>query len=362
MRIVKPTLRRPLILAVCAVSVVVLSGCSNLSYYAQLASGQLALLRAREPITRVLGDADADPALKQRLQRVSAARQWAVQHLDLPDNGSYTSYADLQRPYVVWNVFATPEFSLEPVEHCFPISGCLAYQGYYAQADAEARAAELAARGADVYVGGVPAYSTLGWFDDPVTSTMMRWNDAALIGTLFHELAHQKLYVQDDTRFNESFAEFVEDQGLREYLSAHPDTDAPAADSRHRSQQFAELIVHTREKLEALYASGVGENVMRVRKAELFAQLRTDYAQLRDDEWGGDTRYDAWFADGALNNAKLLPFGLYDEDLPAFAALFEEAGRDWPRFFAAAESLSRAPEQERQQQLQALRVRTAFNR
>jgi predicted aminopeptidase len=359
MKIVKPPLRRLPAFVLVAVSALVLSGCANLSYYAQLASGQLALLRAREPIARVLDDDAADPALKQRLARVSAARRWAVQHLDLPDNGSYTSYADLQRPYVVWNVFATPEFSLEPVEHCFPISGCLAYQGYYAQADAEARANGLAAQGNDVYVGGVPAYSTLGWFDDPVTSTMMRWNDATLIGTLFHELAHQKLYVQDDTRFNESFAEFVEDQGLREYLAAHPEMEAPAADARHRAQQFAGLIVHARETLEALYDSGADETVMRARKAGVFAQLRTDYAQLRDHQWGGDPRYDPWFADGELNNAKLLPFGLYDEDLPAFATLFEEAGGDWSRFYAAAESLSREPEQQRQQQLQSLRLRTA---
>jgi len=285
-----------------------------------------------------------------------------VQHLDLPDNGSYTSYADLQRPYVVWNVFATPAFSLEPVEHCFPISGCLAYQGYYAQADAEARAAELAAHGDDVYVGGVPAYSTLGWFDDPVTNTMMRWSDATLIGTLFHELAHQKLYVQDDTRFNESFAEFVEDQGLREYLAAHPDLEAPAADSRRRSQQFAELIVQTREKLEALYASGIDEDRMRARKAALFAQLRTDYAQLRDHEWGGDPRYDAWFADGALNNAKLLPFGLYDEDLPAFAALFEDAGHDWARFYLRAQELAELPAETRRDHLAQLRGRVAASR
>ncbi|MDD3764754.1 MAG: aminopeptidase [Nevskiales bacterium] len=340
MELVKLTLRG---LAVVGLGVL-LGGCSRIGYYAHLAGGQMELLGARRPIDSLLHEPGVDPALKQRLGKVRDARQWAVSHLLLPDNGSYRSYADLGRRYVVWNVFATPEFSLEPVESCFLIVGCLAYQGYYQRDRAQVRADELAARGDDVYVGGVPAYSTLGWFDDPLTNTMMQWSDAALIGTLFHELAHQKLYVKNDTRFNESFAEFVEDEGLRQYLAAFPAVATLDADARSRQQQFVKLIVATRERLAALYQRPLSPAAMRSGKAAVFADLEARYARMRDTQWQGDRRYDGWFEDGELNNAKLLPFGLYDEYLPAFAALYAESGRDWGRFYAAAQRLAgRAP-------------------
>lgn len=332
-----------------------LSGCTRLRYYAQLAGGQWQLLHERRPIVEVLASPGTAPELKARLQQVVQARSWAVDALGLPDNGSYRNYADLGRPYVMWNVFATPELSLKPLEHCFLFAGCVAYQGYYERAQAEARAAELRDEGYDVYIGGVPAYSTLGWFDDPVLNTMMRWDHAQLVGTVFHELAHQKLYVQDDTRFNESYAAFVQQEGLRAYAAAHPELPRADEAAQQRRTQFVRLVLGLRQRLSALYAQPLDLETMRARKAGEFARLQADYERLRDVDWNGDRRYDAWFADMAPNNARLLPFGLYDEYEPAFAALFERSGRDWARFHVEAQQLAERPAAQRKAQLDQLR-------
>ncbi|NGY04578.1 aminopeptidase [Solimonas terrae] len=334
-----------------------LGGCGTLDYYAQAVSGEIAVLRARQPIGELLADPTTPPELKARLALIRDARDWAVTALDLPDNGSYRSYADIQRPYVVWNVFATGEFSTEPVQHCFPVAGCVGYQGWYSEAAARASAAALAKQGDDVYVGGVPAYSTLGWFDDPVLSTMLRWDDASLIATLFHELAHQKLYVKHDTRFNESFAEFVGEQGLREYQAQHPLPQAVDLDARRaRSEQFTTLLLSVRARLAALYRQPLTADAMRARKLAVFDELRTEYAQLRAQDWGGKGWYDGFFEAAPLNNARLLPFGLYDDDLPAFATLFADAGGDWRRFFDAAARLAALPAARRAEQVQKLKL------
>lgn len=334
------------------VSLTFLSSC----YYLHLAGGQMALLEARVPIAGILADPAADPALQARLSRVILARRWAVDALGLPDNGSYTGYADLHRKDAVHNVYATPEFSLAPYEECYLVVGCLAYQGYYRRDLAEARAAELRARGYDTHVGGVAAYSTLGWFDDPVLNTMLHWSDAQLLETLFHELAHQQLYIDGDTRFNESYAEFVGQQGLHEYRRAHPQDPLPdEGELKRRRAQFLELVLATRQRLETLYAQALPPSTMRERKAGILSQLERDHAALRDGAWGGWRGYEAWFADGPLNNAKLLPFGLYEEDVPAFARLFAETGADWVRFHAAVRELSRQPPEHRAARLAALK-------
>lgn len=331
-----------------------LGGCASLSYYTHLARGQIELLNARESIARIVGDESRDPELRRRLASVLDARRYAIEHLHLPDNGSYTRYAQLDRPYVLWNVLATPEFSLTPLQSCFPISGCVAYRGFYDRDRAERHAQSLRAQGHDVEVGGVPAYSTLGWFDDPVLSSMMHWSDAVLIGTLFHELAHQQLYVQDDTAFNESFARFVEEEGLRQYLGARSLDDAEARTQRQRESQFRELALDTRARLEAIYRQPLSTDAMRAAKAAEFDRLRTDFAALRDREWDGARDYDAWFA-RPLNNASLLPFGLYDEWVPAFAVLYQEAGSDWRAFYTASAALGARPIDERRRLMRELR-------
>ncbi|MBU1332767.1 MAG: aminopeptidase [Gammaproteobacteria bacterium] len=329
-----------------------LSGCSTLDYYAHLGQGQWQLLQARQPVERLLADPHIDPALAQRLALAQRARDFASAELGLPDNRSYRLYADLGRPFVVWNVFATPAYSLEPQLHCFPIAGCVAYRGYYQQGRARGAAALLQQQGLDTYVGGVEAYSTLGWFDDPLLNTMLRWSAERMVAVIFHELAHQRLYVADDTAFNESYATFVEQQGLRQWRAANgqPPSD-PQADPQRR--QFIALVLATRAELQALYARDLPAAAMEQGKQQVFARLRQDYRQLRDQHWGGIGRYDAWI-EGPLNNAKLLPFGLYDRWVDAFAALFAQVDGDWARFYQAVEALGQLPAPQRTDALQRL--------
>jgi predicted aminopeptidase len=322
-----------------------MTGCSTLGYYAHLAQGELGVLRARRPIPQVIADPTTPPALRARRELALRARAFASTTHGLPRNRSYTTYADIHRPYVMWNVFATPALSLQPVEHCFPIAGCVAYQGFYHHDRAEALADRLAKRGDDVWVGGVPAYSTLGHFADPLLSTMNHWSDDEMIGTIFHELAHQEVYVKGDTAFNESFATFVQREGLRQW---HADNHLPPPDPAvaERQKQFTELVLATRDKLQALYASNAPDPEKRAGKAQAFAGLRREYEHLRDTAWHGSRDYQHWF-DGPLNNAKLVPFGLYDRGVPEFAALFERCGRNWARFYAAVRKLGGEPAKQR---------------
>lgn len=334
-----------------SLAVLPLAGCSTLGYYAHLAGGETALLAARRPVARVIADPATPATVKTRLELAARARAFASDTLRLPRNASYTSYADLHRDYAVWNVFAAPEFSLEAYRHCFPIAGCVAYRGYYDKTRAEAYAAELRGQGLETYVGGVSAFSTLGFFADPILNTMLRWDDDELAGTIFHELAHQRVYLKGDTEFNESFASFVQREGLRQWRAARglaPADDVAAA----HDEAFEALVLAARARLAALYAEPLPPDAMRVRKAQEFARLRSDYAALRDTQWHGDKSYDGWFA-GDLNNAKLLPFGLYRRWTAAFAALFAQCGGDWERFFAAVQTLAHADAAARNAQLDA---------
>lgn len=334
------------------VLLLLLSGCSGVSYYSQLASGQLQLLRAREPVADVLADPSRDPILRAHLAQSQKARTFASQQLHLPDNQSYRLYADIGRPFVVWNVFATPEFTLTPQNHCFPIAGCVAYRGYYSQSAARGEAALQRLQGMDVSIGGVEAYSTLGWFNDPILSSMMGWGDERLATLIFHELAHQRFYVKDDTEFNESFATFVEQEGTRQWRASRglaPENRAQA----QRRDQFIQLILDTRTRLEKLYALPLPPDTMRQRKAAEFERLRSEYRQLRNSRWSGDKRYDAWI-NAPMNNARLLPFGLYDQWVPAFVALFRQVDGDWVKFYAAVERLGALPAEERKAALKAL--------
>ncbi|QHC93180.1 aminopeptidase [Pseudomonas sp. R84] len=336
-----------------------LNGCASVSYYAQLASGQLQLLRAREPVEKVINDPSRDETLRAHLAQSQKARAFASEHLHLPDNESYRLYADIHRPYVVWNVFATQEFSLTPQNHCFPIAGCVAYRGYYSQSAARGEAAIQRLQGMDVSIGGVEAYSTLGWFNDPILNSMMGWGDERLATLIFHELAHQRFYVKDDTEFNESFATFVEQEGTRQWRAFR---GLPAdTDSRLKQRdQFIELVLDTRSRLEKLYTQPLATELMRERKAAEFEQFRRKYRMMRDSQWAGDKRYDAW-VNAPLNNARLLPFGLYDQWVPAFAALFKKVGGDWMRFYAEVEELGKLPVSERKAALKALADAQAFS-
>ena len=350
-RFVPRRTRFPRLIGFAAVGLV-LCACSSLRYYAQAARGQGALVAHRRAVSAVVRDPATDPKLAARLSLAQQARRFATQHLGLPDNRSYTSYVDLHRPYVVWNVFAAPRYSVEAIPQCFPIAGCVAYRGYFHEAAAQADAARLQARGDDVWVGGVPAYSTLGWFADPILSSMLRWDDDELAGTIFHELAHQLIYVKGDTAFNESFATFVQTEGLREWRQSR---GLPAQDDRTQAMErgFTRLVLGLRERLKTLYASGADEPAMAVGKRREIEAFRVRYRQWQQREWPDDHRYDAWVAK-PINNARLLPFGLYDQWTPAFGVLFQRAGRHWHAFYASVRELARESKASRGQALQAL--------
>lgn len=341
--------QRPASLLTALAAVLLLSGCSSLDYYRHLANGQLQLLNAREPIAELLKKPTADPILKQRLAMAQQARDFASAKLALPDNNSYRVYADIQRPFVLWNVLATDELSLAPELHCFPIAGCVAYRGFFSQGRARGAAALLKEQGLDTYIGGVEAYSTLGWFDDPIISTMLRWSDERLVAVIFHELAHQQLYIADDSAFNESFASFVEREGLAQWRTAQRLPPADAQGERQRAH-FTALVMASRERLQRLYDSDLARAPMRAGKQAEFERLRAEYHALSKREWAGNGRYDNWI-NAPMNNAKLLPFGLYDQWVPAFAALFEHVGRDWPSFYQRAATLGRLTQAERREAL-----------
>lgn len=322
-----------------ASAALLLGGCSTLGYYAHVVHGESALLSARRPVADVLADPAADARLKARLQLVQAARAFASERLRLPRTRSYTAYVDLHRPYATWNVFAAPEFSLEPYERCYPVAGCVPYRGYYDLQQAESYAKRLRASGLETSVSGVPAFSTLGFFADPILNTMLPWSDDRLVGMIFHELAHQRLYVKGDSRFNESFATFVQAEGLRQWRASR---GLPPADdtAQQRADDFDRVVLEARGRLQKLYASGVHVDAMRTAKQAEIARLRAELVRVRDTRWGGDHGYDGWI-DGEINNAKLLPFGIYHGWDKAFAVLFRKAGGDWDAFYTAAGAIAR---------------------
>src|SRR5882762_7058412 len=277
--------RASLLAAACTL----LSGCGTL-YLTQAASGQWQVLRQRVSIDTLLGDPRTPPALRAHLQEVRAAREFASRELGLPDNGSYRSYADIGRPYVVWNVVAAPEFSVSPKRWCFPIAGCVAYRGYFREQRAREFAAALAVRGFDVSVDGVPAYSTLGRFADPVLSSMLRYGDDELAATIFHELAHQLLYVRDDSEFNEAFATTVEDAGLARWLNSQGASQRlqQLRERQAHAAAFVSLLAHSRSRLALLYASGVTRDEMRAGKAQILGTLAADMRALELREGARD--------------------------------------------------------------------------
>lgn len=315
-----------------------LGGCASVGYYAHLARGQAEILRQRVPIAALQDDAATDPVLRARLAEVLDARAFAVEHLGLPDNASYTRYVALKRPWVSWAVYAAREFSTQPALRCFPFAGCVPYVGYFDLARAQREAQRLQAQGLETWIGGVPAYSTLGWFADPVFSSMLRGSQDALIELVFHELAHQWLYVRDDTVFNESLASFVGREGLAAWRRsrAEPLPDPAGAE---RERLFVTRVLALREDLAALYARPLDPSTMRILKAAHIANFRSWYAAQRAGPWRGEARFDAW-VNAPIDNAALAPFGLYDRWVPAFAALFAHVGEDWAQFRAAVEQVA----------------------
>ena len=320
-------------------------------YIAQAAQGEWQVLHDRRPVEVVMADAHTPPALRSRLAAVRDARDFASQELGLPDNKSYRSYADLQRRFVVWNVVATPEFSVEPMRWCFPIAGCVAYRGYFAERRAEAFGRTLRRRGFDVVVEGVPAYSTLGRFADPVLNTMLIYGDSELAAIIFHELAHQLIYVEDDSEFNEAFAVTVEDTGLARWLefTRRKEELAEYRAERARDSAFNTLFTNRRAELARLYASKLPPEVMRARKREEFEALAQDIRDLARRQ-GVPSGYEEWISAG-LNNAQLASVATYFDCVPGFERLLARQDGDLPRFYAAVRALAREPRAQRHREL-----------
>ncbi|MFO1397114.1 MAG: aminopeptidase [Burkholderiales bacterium] len=338
---------------------VLLAGCSAFEaadYYWQGAAGQLEILSRAKPIADVIDSSD-DAALRARLTRVQDIRHYASRELALPDNASYTRYSDLGRSFVVWNVFAAPPLSLTARQWCFPVAGCVNYRGYFNEADALAEAARMAAAGDDVWVSGVPAYSTLGYFDDPVLSTFVRWPETEVARMVFHELAHQVVYVKDDSTFNESFAVTVEEEGLRRWLKAQDDAklDAQFVRSEKLREVFRTLTASAREQLQALYASPASDTDKRAGKAEILARMRTEYEGAKAGA-PGLAGYDRWFAgrdNAGPNNASLVSVALYTKQVPAFRAVLAEVNGDLPRFYERVREIGQLAKAERDATLAA---------
>jgi predicted aminopeptidase len=343
-----------------------LGACSSIGYYSQSIEGHLAVLHAARPIDDWLTDPATPEALRLRLAKVRAMRRFAASDLGLPDNASYTTYADLKRPYVVWSVFATPELSLQLRQWCFPVVGCVTYRGYYSQADADAFAATLRADGDDVYVGGIPAYSTLGYTRDPVLSTFIGFSEGEVARLIFHELAHQVVYVAGDTTFNESYAVAVEEEGVRRWFAheaAVNGGDSAAAAKAYRlgvrrKDAFVALLTRHRVALQEAYAAHDDSEAKRAAKTAEFAALHADYEAAKRDPASplhDYTGYDRYFAQ-ALNNANLAAVATYTQRVPAFAKLLEQAHGDLPRFYGMVERLAALPRDERDARLDALAV------
>ncbi len=348
------TFRLLLVSAAC----LVFAGCGSL-YVAQAARGQLQILNAREPIQRVIADPETDPKLRARLEEVRAAREFAWRELALPNNKSYTSYADLDREFVVWSVVATPEFSVEPREWCFPFVGCVAYRGYFREQSAERFAQELRDEGFDTIVGGVPAYSTLGKFNDPILNTMMSYGDDELASIMFHELSHQVIYIPDDTAFNEAFAVAVEQEGLARWLK-FKGREGDLGKYQRRRQRQAEsvaLVARFRHELVSLYQAPVPASEMRERKREVFARLVRELRAL-SAKYGLESSLAAEL-DGRPNNARLASLATYYECVPGFERLLAEQDHDLPRFYDAVRELAKLPRDERRSRLCRAGVGTA---
>lgn len=357
--------RRVWLAVLVAVAALGLGGCANLGYYWQSATGHLRLMAAARPVDEWLREPHTPERLKQRLLLAQRIRTFASRELHLPDNASYRRYADLHRAAAVWSVVAAPALSLTLKTWCFPVTGCVGYRGYFDEADALAEASAQRALGYETAVLPVPAYSTLGWMNwaggDPLLNTFIGSAEGDLARLIFHELAHQVLYLKDDTTFNESFATAVERLGVEQWLAREASEAAKIewAQSQQRRVQFRALTRSTRERLQAIYeeppAAEPDPQARLARKAQVLADFRAQYARLREG-WGGDpARWrltDRWVAQA--NNAAFGAQAAYDDLVPGFEALFRQAGGDWPRFFEAAGALGRLPKAERDRRLKDL--------
>lgn len=333
-----------------------LSGCASLHYYMQAANGESAVLNKARPLDDVITDPATKPALADRLKLAQRIRAFAVSDLKLPDNASYTRYADLGRPYVLWNVVSTPALSLRPVESCFPIAGCLAYRGYYDEKEARDYADARRTAGDDVFLYGIPAYSTLGWFNDPLLNTTVRYGELALARLIFHELSHQLIYVKNDSSFNEAFATAVEQEGLLRWIEHEhrPDLLARYQADEARQQAFHVLMSATRKRLVTIYGSTVSDADKLADKEAILRDTLAQYQGLKAG-WGGFDGYDSWFSP-LPNNAHFASLATYEALVPAFRELLAQQHGDFAAFYDAVRELGKKNRAARDASLAALNI------
>lgn len=341
------TIKKYIIITGMALVSLTFYSCESVRYYSQAIQGQYRILEKRQPISDILADPESPESLRQKLAFILALRHFAENELQLPVKDNYLTYVDLKRPYVVWNVFAAPEFSLAPKTWCYPVVGCAAYRGYFTAKNARQFADELSDQGYEVYVAGVTAYSTLGWFDDPVLSTFINISKARSAALIFHELAHQVLYVKGDTAFNESFATTVEQEGLQRWQAAtrssHIYNDYLAG--YDRQQQFIRLIMDYRRTLEILYQSDASVETKREKKASIYSELRAEFDRLKTDD-NGLSAYDNWMRD-SLNNAKISSVAAYHDFVPAFQKMLAKNEGNLNQFYGQCRELAQAPPDQR---------------
>jgi len=326
-----------------------LMACSGPGYYLQAGAGQWKLLHSRQDIQTLLDSPSTSPELVVHLQAASQIKKFAESVLDLPGDKSYTSYVEVDGSALVWNVVATPEFSLRAKNWCFPVAGCVPYRGYFKQQKARGSAGSLRKKGMDVYVSPAAAYSSLGWFEDPLLSTMLAGSDIRLAAYLFHELAHQRLYVKGDGAFNEAYAGLVEEAGVKMWLEAQQRQDdlLKWKQLQKANGDFAELIGDVRHQLNKLYLSNKSEDTKRRLKAEIFESLSYSHEQLITDKWGGKRYYNAWF-ENPPNNARLALYSTYKGGACSFQGLLDKADGDLKEFHRLAQQVSELQKAERE--------------
>jgi len=329
----------------------VLISCETIGYYSQATQGQISIFLGRQNIEELISSDSFPDNLKHKFKEIEKIKNFARLNLKLPVGDNYSSYIDVNRDYLVWNVFAAPEFSTKPSTWCYPFAGCVAYRGYFSRERALRYAEKLENQGFDVYTGGVAAYSTLGWFDDPITSTIINRSTNQLARLIFHELAHQVVYLPGDTTFNESFATVVENEGLRLWLLSQGQDDVHGETSLRQlqRQQFVNLVTRSRNRLSKVYASELSDTLKREKKLELQHRMRQEYALL-SKEWGSDGGYDSWFAN-SLNNAQLSTVTSYNDLVPNFERLLVQNGGNLEKFYSKVIEISALDETQRQEKL-----------
>ena len=328
-------------------SAISLTACAQLDYYSQSIAGQWEIISHSKPIEEILLDENVPDSVKEKLSSINKIRNFAIEDLKLPGKNSYLSYADINRKYVVWNIIATPKLSLKPVKWCYPVAGCLDYRGYFEKQDALNQAKLLREEGYDVFIGGVSAYSTLGWFDDPVLNTMLKKDSNNLIKIIFHELAHQKIYIRNDTEFNEAFAETVAIIGTRKWLSTYRSKSELEEFNRKQKveDRFVSIVLKARNELEKIYNSGLPDQLKLQIKNRILANMREEYKSTwtyHDNE----SNYDEWF-ENEINNAKITAVVTYRNLIPGFVQLLEYSENNLDSFYRLVKAMEQCSLPER---------------